>query len=80
MLLVDDHGHTGAYFADLVLDQNLGADKKPGMWGGSIQSHYSGHAMPCCVGSSILGGNINEKLLQADATSLSPWEAATQRA
>jgi UDP-2,4-diacetamido-2,4,6-trideoxy-beta-L-altropyranose hydrolase len=26
VLLVDDHGHTGAYFADLVLDQNSGAN------------------------------------------------------
>jgi UDP-2,4-diacetamido-2,4,6-trideoxy-beta-L-altropyranose hydrolase len=25
VLVVDDHGHTGAYFADLVLNQNLGA-------------------------------------------------------
>lgn len=27
VLLVDDQGHTGTYFADLVLDQNLGADE-----------------------------------------------------
>jgi len=27
VLLVDDHGHTGTYFADLVLDQNLGTDE-----------------------------------------------------
>ena len=53
LLVVDDHGAGRHWDADLVLDQNLGADRSPTARGSTARPCCSGRATPCCAASSV---------------------------